>query len=208
MINKNLPIIEGDRRAERVLVGRILRGERGAFDCFYGQTKDNLRRLMWSKVGNNEDVEELIQDTYLAFLDSLPLFSFKSSLRTFLYSIARHEVADHFRRKYAKRVLKLVPIVGEYVAKEVYSTKEISGRIELTYKKLLPKYGAILRLKYEEGMSLKRIAEKLRLSVKAAESRLFRARKAFQVAYETLENNESFDRFDKLTASRLRINRQ
>ena len=172
---------------EKEMVRKILMGDRGAFEEFYRQNHEELKRFIGSRVGDMRDADELTQDSFLSLLDSLQLFSFKSSLKTFLYSIARHEIADHWRRKYAKRVLKLVPIVGEYVAKEIYSAQELSGKIETTYKKLLPEYMVILRWKYEEGMSIKGIAQKLNMSVKAAESRLFRARKAFQLAYEAAE---------------------
>ena len=176
---------------ERGLVGKILRGERRVFENFYRQHRFQLRWFILARVGKVADVEELTQDTFLAFLDSLPLFSFRSSLKTFLYSIARHEIADYFRRRYAKRALKLVPIVGELAAKELYSTRELSERIDRVYRQLVPEYARILQLKYEEGLSVKQIARKLEMSVKAAESRLFRARKEFQIVYLAVENSET-----------------
>jgi len=51
------------------------------------------------------------------------------------------------------------------------------------YQKLRREEVQILRLKYEQGRSVKEIARELNIGVKAAESQLFRARKAFQVAY-------------------------
>lgn len=177
LMTKDQKLIEQD------LVGRILRGERQAFEWFFRTHRGDLRRFIQSRVSNEADVEELVQDSFLGFLDSLPLFSFRSRLKTFLYSIASHEVADYFRRRYAKRALRLVPIVGEYVAQELYSSRELSERIDRVYRQLMVEYAVILRLKYEEGWSVARIARKMRLSVKAAESKLFRARKAFQMAY-------------------------
>lgn len=168
---------------ERGLVGRILRGEKLAFERFYQQHKLVLEKYIESRIGNNSDAEEIAQDTFLSFLDSLPLYSFRSNLKTFLYSICKHEIADYFRRKYAKRALRVMPIVGEFVDERLYSTGELSQQIEMVYRRLLPEYTLILRMKYEEGLSVQAIARKLKLSVKAAESKLFRARKAFQVAY-------------------------
>lgn len=178
-------------KKERELVDRMLRGGKGEFEKLYKKEIAGLRRFIQSKIGSVEDVEELGQDTFLAFLDSLPLFGFRSTLKTFLYSIARHEVADYFRRKYAKRALKLVPIIGEFVAEELFTTRELSQRIEEVYRKILPEYAQILRLKYEENMSVKQIARKLKTTVKAAESKLFRARKAFQLAYLEIENDNN-----------------
>lgn len=168
---------------ERELVREILRGERLAFERFYRRYRQELLGFVVKRVGESDKAEEIAQDTFLGFLDSLPLFSFRSSLKTFLYSIARHEVADHWRRAYAKRVLKLVPMVGEYVAKELYSTEELSQKIDYVYKRLGSEYARILQMKYEEGMSVQVMAKKLKMTVKAVESKLWRARKAFQVAY-------------------------
>ena len=175
---------------ERDVVTRILRGERQAFERFYAAHKQALWKFALSKISREEDAEEMVQDIFLAFLDSLPLFSFRSNLKTFLYSIARHEVADYFRRKYAKRVLRVVPILGEHVAEELYTTGELSQKIDYVYARLLPEYARILVMKYEEGLSIKKIAEKLKVTVKAAESKLWRARQAFQMAYAILENDE------------------
>jgi len=169
---------------EKLLVKKILRGEKRVFEGFYNTYRGELKRFVMMKVGDRRDAEELVADSFLSFLDSLPLFRFKSSLKTFLFSIARHEVLDYYRRRYAKRALKYVPIVGELVDEKLYSTGELSEQIDKVYKALGGEYSRIIRLKYEEDMSVKQIAKKLKLSIKAAESKLFRARKAFQVIYE------------------------
>ncbi|MBI2010518.1 MAG: hypothetical protein HYS86_05105, partial [Candidatus Chisholmbacteria bacterium] len=67
---------------ERELVREILRGEKRAFGRFYRREKAGLLGFIATRVGNFEDAQELVQDTFLAFLDSLPLFSFRSGLRT------------------------------------------------------------------------------------------------------------------------------
>ena len=57
--------------------------------------------------------------------------------------------------------------------------------IEQVFARMAPGHVRLLRLKYEQGLSLAEIARRLGVSAKAAESRLFRARKAFQVLYAT-----------------------
>jgi RNA polymerase sigma-70 factor (ECF subfamily) len=141
---------------EEILVKKIIGGDKQAFRWFYKNQELGLGKFVSSKISNKEDAEEVAQDIWLSFLDSLPLFRFGSSLRTFLWSIARHEVADYYRRKYAKRVIKLVPLVDKV---------------------------------YQEN-SVKQIAQKLGASFKTVESKLFRARKAFQMAYLELQEVE------------------
>ena len=67
---------------------------------------------------------------------------------------------------------------------KLYSTQELSKQIDRVYRALGSEYAKILRLKYEEEMSVKEIARKLKMSIKAVESKLFRARRAFQLTYE------------------------
>ena len=170
-------------KSEEMILEKILAGDKRAFRDFYKRTRKKISRYVFSKVGSRTDSEEIVQDTYLSFLDSLPLFSRKSLLTTFLFGIARHEVADYWRRSYAKRAIKTVPFVSQVYTEKLYSATVTAEEIDRVYSKLLLEEVIILRLKYEEEMSVKEIARKLEISVKAAESRLFRARKSFQVAY-------------------------
>ena len=166
----------------------MLAGDKSAFGKFYERTKPKLLGYVHSKVGIVEDVDEVVQDTYLAFLDSLPLFQKKSSLKTFLWSIARHEVADYWRKKYAKKAIRTVPFVDQVYTEKLYSSVQTAAAIKLVYEKLKPSEVQLLKMKYERGMSVGEIAQELKVSVKAAESKLFRARKSFQYAYENYED--------------------
>jgi RNA polymerase sigma-70 factor (ECF subfamily) len=61
---------------------------------------------------------------------------------------------------------------------------KVRDRIELAFKSLPELYRKILQLHYEEKFSVKEIAVILKLSFKATESLLFRARQSFRLAYE------------------------
>lgn len=55
----------------------------------------------------------------------------------------------------------------------------IKDKIQLAMKRILPVHRQVLMLKYLDQVSVGEIAEKLSISFKSAESRLFRARRAF-----------------------------
>jgi RNA polymerase sigma-70 factor, ECF subfamily len=151
---------------------------------FYQETVGKLKIWVGSRVDDPRDVEEIVQDAYWSFVDSLPLFRGGSSLWTFLVSIAKHEVADYWRKKYAKKAILTVPFVDQVYTEKLYSSAVTASEIENIYQQLLLEERLILVMKYEEGLGLMEIAGKLGISVKAAESRLFRARKAFRLVYE------------------------
>ena len=136
------------------------------------------------------DVEEIVQDTLISAMDSLPTFKGKSSEFTWLCAIARHEIGDFYRRKKIKQIVFsklpwLKELVDEALGPELaYQELETKTRILRTFKNISEGYTRILRLKYIEGLSMKQIADKLNLTVKAVESRLTRARLAFQLEYD------------------------
>jgi RNA polymerase sigma-70 factor (ECF subfamily) len=59
---------------------------------------DALYRYARSRVGAREQAEDLVQDAFLAALQSRDRFHGHASVRTWLMSILRHKIADHYRR--------------------------------------------------------------------------------------------------------------
>ena len=59
---------------------------------------DVLYRYARSRVGNRELAEDLVQDALLAALQSRDRFQGRATVRTWLLSILRHKIVDHYRR--------------------------------------------------------------------------------------------------------------
>jgi RNA polymerase sigma-70 factor (ECF subfamily) len=178
---------------ERELVLGLLHGSQKALRRFYKEYNPRLKGFIQKRVGLKEDVEEILHDTLLSALDSLALFSAKSSLFSWLCGIARHEIADFYRKQKIKTIVfsRLWFIEG-FVSKALepdakLMRKEYEGQVKQALEMLLPHYREILELKYMDGLSVKQIAQKLGMSFKACESALGRARRAFEVAYEEVQ---------------------
>ncbi len=174
---------------EKKTVSQILNGDEKTLRTFYRFFHPRLSTFVRSKVASDEDVEEIVQDTFLATLEGLRDFAYRSSLFTFICSIANHKVIDYYRRKKIKNIVfskipEVEPLISTFFGPENRLDEELlRQRIKETFAKISPKYSLILRLKYVYGYSVSEIAEKLSISFKSAESRLFRARRAFEVAY-------------------------
>jgi RNA polymerase sigma-70 factor (ECF subfamily) len=59
---------------------------------------DVLYRYARSRVADREHAEDLVQDTFLAALQSQNRFQGRATVRTWLLSILRHKIVDHYRR--------------------------------------------------------------------------------------------------------------
>lgn len=68
------------------------------------------------------------------------------------------------------------PVLGP---EETLDAALVQEKIRAVFAHLLPDYRQILKLKYLDQVSVEDIAKKLTITFKTAESRLFRARRAF-----------------------------
>lgn len=174
------------------LVEEVIAGKKGSATKFYKLYSPKLRRYLNSKMPDT-DVEEILQDTFLSAFDSLSLYRGESSVSTWLISIARHEVADFYRKKYVRRVVEKTSPLFENMVSEmftpefVWEKRKVEKRFFDAYHNLSSQYQDVLSYRYELSMSVKEIAARMEISFKATESLLFRARLAFRESYETRE---------------------
>jgi RNA polymerase sigma-70 factor (ECF subfamily) len=156
---------------------------------FYNKYYLGIRSFIARKIGDEGVVEELTNDVLLAAFNSLPNFNHKCSEFSFVCSIAKHRVIDYYRKKKIKTILFSANPIFEEIADKSLSPErdvlknELKEEIGRTLKDLKKGYGRILRLKYIGGWKTQKIAEMMKISVKAVESRLIRARRQFQSAW-------------------------
>ncbi|OKI04971.1 RNA polymerase subunit sigma [Streptomyces sp. CB02923] len=72
-------------------------GDETAVERFVRATQLDVRRYVTHLSGDAQAADDLVQDTYLRALRSLPRFEGRSSARTWLLTIARRTVADRLR---------------------------------------------------------------------------------------------------------------
>lgn len=174
---------------ERDIVNKILKGEEKALREFYRHYYSKLSCFIKNKIADEKDAEEILQDSLFAVLEGLRDFSFRSSLSTFIYSIAKYKVIDYYRKKKIKNIVfskipEIEPLISTFFGPpDELDMELLREKISDTFKKLTPRYEKILKLKYIYGYSVSEIAQKMSISFKSAESSLFRARRAFVEAY-------------------------
>lgn len=126
---------------------------------------------------------ELAQETVVAALRSIQHYGGRSSLDTWLCALARHKVADHYRRE-SRRPASLddLALRGLELFDQAPLPQEVAERDELAEAVhravwLLPpaQRDAVLG-KYLDGLSLAELAREMGRTEKAVESLLSRAR--------------------------------
>lgn len=172
------------------LVKQVLQGEKGAATRFYKALAPVVKRYLTIKLPGNEEVEEITQEVFLSALDSLSLYRGEASLKTWILSIARHEVADYYRKRYVHRMIEQTTPLFDSMLADINTPefemkkRKLRRQFMQAYKSLSEQHRDVLSYRFELGMSVKEIAVRMEMSQKATESMLYRARVAFRVAYE------------------------
>lgn len=135
--------------------------------------------------------EEVYQDIMIEYAEDVRAGKVIESVSAYLYGIARHKIADRFRRKRIKQILmsalpeQFINTCASVLFQDSTQQNDIRDKILRILAKLPNDYALIIRLKYIEGMPVKQIARSLSMSFKSVESMLFRARKLFAQLYKS-----------------------
>lgn len=122
---------------------------------------DALARFAMSS-GEREEIEELVQDTFVRAFSSIDSFRGESSLRTWLFTIERRLMLD--RRRSEKRQRATVPVqaadaVTEYDALDALLAEETESRVRKAVTVLSPTQREVFSLRVEQGLSYREIAD-------------------------------------------------
>jgi RNA polymerase sigma-70 factor (ECF subfamily) len=186
------------RDDDRNLVRRLLAGDEAAFDEFAEHQVPALYRFARGRLrGDRELTQEIVQSTLCKALAGLSAFRGEAALLTWLCACCRNEIAAHFRRH--RWLCREVDFdATEEVAPDALQVdrpagperqlirREAASLVHEALDALPPHYGRALEWKYIEGLSVREIAGRLELGLKAAESVLSRARRSFKTEYGRL----------------------
>ncbi len=98
---------------ERVLIQRVRRAEPQAWEELISRYEGRLLAFVESRVGNRTSAEDIVQESFIGFLTSLPNYDMSRALESYLFSIAAHKLTDHLRRQGRRPTVPLVPSSSE-----------------------------------------------------------------------------------------------
>jgi len=172
------------------LVERIIAGDSQSVVELYALYSPRILNYLTKRLPTAEDAQEILNDVFLDAIDTISMLRTSKNLQAWLYQIAHHKTVDFYRKRKIKSIiLSQIPYL-EIVDAQVHQPEfqfekdKVRDKIESAFKSLPEVYRKILKLHYEDKISVKEIAIILALSFKATESLLFRARQSFKLAYQ------------------------
>ena len=150
-----------DDSLDNALIKRWTEGDERAATALVGRHATALARYIGS-LGERDGADEVVQDTFVRAFQSLESFRGDSSLRTWLFTIARRLVVDRrraFRRRREVGDLDEVDAATEYTALDGLIASEAKRKVWGAVGKLSPTQREVFLLRVNEGLSYKEIAE-------------------------------------------------
>lgn len=154
------PIAATDEATDEVLLERCRRGDERAATALVRRYTPSVARFVAS-LGERQELEEVVQDTFVRAFASLEGFRGESSLRSWLFAIARNLVRDRVRSR-ANRY-RVIPIeedhaVTEHDALDAAVSDETERRLGQALELLSPMQREVFTLRVSEGLSYREIA--------------------------------------------------
>jgi RNA polymerase sigma-70 factor (ECF subfamily) len=151
----------GDGQSDLALIARWRRGDQRAATELVARHAQALARFA-SSFGANDEVDDLVQDTFVRAFQSLDGFRGESSFRTWLFTIERRLLLD--RRRAEKRRPSRVQVqegdaATEYDALDSMVAGEAASRVREAMKHLSPTQREVFTLRVAQGLSYREIAE-------------------------------------------------
>lgn len=169
------------------LIELVLAGDRRAFEPLVRKHERRVFRVVLAVLGNVEDAEDAMQDTFIKAYRHLDQFRRESRFTTWLTRIA---VNDALQKRQSRKVSvsldesrdveseslpeRFEPWTAD--PEKLYGKQEIRQLVEGAIQTLPPIYRETLVLRDVEEMSAAEAAEALGITVPALKSRLLRAR--------------------------------
>jgi RNA polymerase sigma-70 factor, ECF subfamily len=145
---------------DAALIERWRGGDERAATTLVERHAQAIARFVAS-LGERDEVEEVVQDTFVRAFGSLDSFRGESTVRTWLLTIARNLLRDRQRgRKRAKLHVEIQDddIVSSLDALEGTVAAETEQRLRAAVETLSPMQRSIFTLRVTEGMSYREIA--------------------------------------------------
>ena len=165
----------------------VTREEDPDWDAVYRDNIGLVYRLMFAKVGNRPDAEDLTTEVFLAALRPLRLPASVGEVRAYLLATARTVLARYWARTLGHPVTTLNENAGEARAERPLESAA-PEQAERILAALPARYRRILQLRFLDACTVAEAAQALRISVANAKVLQHRAlRRAADIAAELEE---------------------
>ena len=174
------------RSADRELARRCVAGEQAAQRAFFEAHKRRVHHVLFRVLGTNRDIDDVIQDAFLAIFRSLPGYRGEAQLATWIdricVRVAIRAIASRPRDR--GPALELVPLAedaGRGPDRRA-EAREAARRLYALLDEIEPTHRAAFALHAIDGRELREVAAVMGASLIATKLRVWRTRQRIEAA--------------------------
>jgi len=173
---------------DRTLVERALKGDQHAYQLLMDKYQEPIYHHIFRMVRDKQEVNDLVQESFIKAFDSLSSYSSSFAFSTWLYKIATNHTIDYLRRKRLPTFSIDQPMETgdgeiEYeVADATYRPDrhivedQRRNLIQEAIDDLPEKYYRVIVMRHQQEKSYEEIARELDLPLGTIKAHIFRAR--------------------------------
>lgn len=186
--NKQIDKQESNREDVEA-VKAVLEGNSLAFSHFERKYKGIIKALIQRMIQDADDVEDLLQETFIKVYKALPGYKDGYSFSSWLYRIASNSCID-FLRKRRFNVISIDQPIGDEDGDSGYEISDDSYLPDINVlneerkkalfeaiEKLPDNYRKIIEMRHIQELDYNQISEQLEIPLGTVKAHLFRARK-------------------------------
>lgn len=180
-----------ERDIDQILVERVQRGDKKAFELLFSKYQRKIGRLVSRLVRDQAEIEDVTQEAFIKAYRALPQFRGESAFYTWLYRIAIN-TAKNYLVSQGRRA----PTSTENDADEaetfddadqlrdintpesLFMSRQVGDTVNRAMEALPEELRTAIQLREIEGMSYEDIAVAMQCPIGTVRSRIFRARDA------------------------------
>lgn len=174
-----------------------LKGQEAAFQRLMAKYRDAIWHHIRRIVRDEEEVDDLVQETFIKAFQSLSSYSTQYAFSTWLYKIAKNHTIDHLRRRKIKTISIDQPVQtkdgememeipdSEYRPDRHIIEDQRNILIQGAIASLPEKYHRVIVMRHQQDMSYEDIATELNLPLGTVKAHIFRAR---EMLYKSLKD--------------------
>jgi RNA polymerase sigma-70 factor (ECF subfamily) len=180
-----------ERDADAVLVERVQRGDKRAFELLVLKYQRKIMRLLSRLIHDPAEAEDVAQDAFIKAYRAIPQFRGESAFYTWLYRIAVNTAKNHLvaRRRRPSGSAQYENDDGETfdetdnlsdinTPEAAFASREIADTVNRAIEALPEELRTAIVLREIEGLSYEEIAQSMGCPIGTVRSRIFRAREA------------------------------
>jgi len=192
VVKSGPPTADGAADGEEILVDRARTGDMSACEALMRRYNRRLYRAIRSVLRTGAEVEDAMQDTYLAALCNLDRFEGRAPFGTWLLKIGTNAALARMRQRMRLVQLDDLPDLDDIeprldlgrdptrTPEQYVSSSEIAAILEDAIDRLPHDYRQVFVLRTIEGLDTTETAEVVGLGEDAVRQRLHRAREMLQ----------------------------